>query len=337
MGQTPRGVLVALLIATVSFAWNSSPSAQQPSGLFVEVAGPAAAAADQRVARDRTRIRSRTVRIDFPQLGTRDARASAGATLQLNLFDDASYRAVLDRIDPSASGFVWVGHVVGVEMSTVTLATEDGVMTGIVLMPEAAYEIRFAGGGLHSVVQIDQSAFPPEAEPQEVPPASATPDAGVGSPQADDASVIDVMVLYTPAAAAAVGGTSAINALIASSISITNTSYANSDVVQRLRLVHSESVAYTESGDFLTDLNNVTNGSGALSGVGALRNTYRADLVTLMNSTPASTVCGIAWLLPSASSGYNVIDQRCALSNLGFAHELGHNMGLRHDWYRITP
>ena len=57
-------------------------------------------------------------------------RPTLEATLQLNLFDDASYRAVLDRIDPTQRGFVWVGHVAGVEMSTVSLATEDGVMSG---------------------------------------------------------------------------------------------------------------------------------------------------------------------------------------------------------------
>jgi hypothetical protein len=159
MSQTTRGGLVALFIATVSFAWNSAPSAQQPSGLFVEVVSTAAAAADQRVAADRTRIRSRTVRVDLPQLGTRDSRADPG-TLQLNLFDDASYRAVRDRIDLTPGGFVWVGHILGVEMSTVSLATEEGVMSGLIQTPDGTYTIGFAGNGLHSIVQIDQSAFP---------------------------------------------------------------------------------------------------------------------------------------------------------------------------------
>ena len=64
-----------------------------------------------------------------------------------------------------------------------------------------------------------------------------------------------------------------------------------------------------------------------------------------MNYTPNSSVCGIAWLMLSPSAAfseraYNVIDTRCAISNLGFSHELGHNMGLRHDWYLdngLTP
>ena len=299
------------------------------------------------MAADRTRIRSRTVRVDFTQLGTRDSRSDAGTTLQLNLFDDASYRAVLDRIDPTPGGFVWVGHIAGVEMSTVSLATEDGVMSGSILTPEAAYEVRFAGVGLHSVVQIDQSAFPPEGKPLA---ADFAPRAGNDEPaalvsQADDGSFIDVMVLYTPAATAAVGGSSAMNALISNSISVTNTAYGNSGVSQRLRLVHAEAVAYTESGALDQDLVNITNGAGTFNGVNALRNRYAADLVTLMTHTPGGQFCGIAWLMDPISTqfapgGYSAVEQSCAVGNLTFPHELGHNMGLRHDWYMdnaVTP
>ncbi len=88
----------------------------------------------------------------------------------------------------------------------------------------------------------------------------------------------------------------------------------------------------------IDDLQNVTNGVGALSGVASMRDTYRADLVTLMTATPGSPFCGVAWLMTSVSAGFqslgfNVVEQTCAVGNLTFAHELGHNMGLRHDWY----
>jgi hypothetical protein len=161
MRDASRRTLAVLFILAISLAKGPALTAQQPAGLFVEVVGPAAAAADQRVAVDRTRIRSRTVRVDFPQLGTRDARADAGTTLQLNLFEDASYRAVLDRIDPTVGGFVWVGHIAGVEMSTVSLATEDAVLSGSILMPEGVYEIRFVGGGLHAAFKLIRAPFHP--------------------------------------------------------------------------------------------------------------------------------------------------------------------------------
>ena len=53
--------------------------------------------------------------------------------------------------------------------------------------------------------------------------------------QGDDGLLIDVLVLYTPAAATAGGGTAAMNTLIANAVSPTNTSYANSGVQQRIR------------------------------------------------------------------------------------------------------
>jgi Metallo-peptidase family M12 len=329
-----------LLAAVLCLASASVLRAQSP-GLFVDVSGPGAAAADRLTSGDRTRVRSRTVRIDFPQLGTRDRRPDAGRTLVLNLFEDASYPAILDRVDLTANGFVWVGHIPGVELSTVTLATEDGVLYGSILTPAFSYVIQSAGNGLHSVAQIDQSAFRPEADPRGVDaaPSRAFDVAATPSPAADDsAAFIDVMVLYTQAAAAAAGGAAAINTLIANAVSVTNTSYGNSNVTQRLRLAYSGQVAYTESGDIETDLDNLTYSSGSLGGVASLRSTYSADIVSLVTNTPGSPFCGIGWHMSTVSSGFesfafNVVEQSCAVGALAFSHELGHNMGLRHDWY----
>lgn len=336
-----RGHLYRSLLAAVLFLGGATTlSAQQPPGLLIEVAG-GGAAADQLAAVDRTRVRARTVRIDLPQLGTREQRRTPGQSLLLNLFDDASYSATLDRIDQTSGGFVWVGHIPDVAMSTVTLAIEDGAIYGSVLTPAATFVIRSAGNGLHLVAQIDQSAFRPEADAREVdaPPGGRAELADTSLPAGDDsAAFIDVMVLYTPAAATAAGGVSAMNALIANAISLTNTAYGNSNVTQRVRLAFSGPVAYTESGDIETDLDNITNGTGGLSTVAALRNTYAADMVSLMTNTPGSLFCGIAWHMSSVSSGfesfaYSVVEQSCAVGSLAFPHELGHNMGLRHDWY----
>ncbi len=163
-----RGHLSRSLLAAVLFLGGATTlSAQQPPGLLIEVAA-GGAAADQLAAGDRTRVRARTVRVDLPQLGTREQRRTPGQSLLLNLFDDASYSATLDRIDQTSGGFVWVGHIPDVAMSTVTLAIEDGAIYGSVLTPAATFVIRSAGNGLHLVAQIDQSAFRPEADAREV-------------------------------------------------------------------------------------------------------------------------------------------------------------------------
>jgi hypothetical protein len=118
---------------------------QDPAGLFIEA--PGQPARDQ--ANDPTVVRSRPVTIRFDAL-TDASAADAGpvprSTLVLNLFDDVSYTAVIDRIDPAARGFTWVGHIPGVELSTMTLALVDAVMAGSVVMPGAVYAVRYAGG-----------------------------------------------------------------------------------------------------------------------------------------------------------------------------------------------
>jgi hypothetical protein len=313
-------------------------------GLFVD--SPVQAAADR--GQDRTTIRSRRVTIDraaIAEPGITDARMAAHPTLLLNLFDDTSFAAVLDRVDVTATGWTWVGHVSGLRMSTVTLATVGGVMVGNVVMPEAVYDIRYLGNDVNEVTQVDQSKFLSELDPIEVTPSDITAtssDATTPVAMGDDGSTIDVLVLYTPAAVTAAGGTTAaMQALIELGRSNTNTSYLNSGIAQRLNVVATQELNYTENNDLGYDLDAVTNYNGATTignTAASLRNTYGADLVMLITSPPNANGCGIAWMMGSVSSGFSsygfsVVERSCISGNYTFAHELGHNMGARHDWY----
>jgi hypothetical protein len=283
------------------------------------------------------------------------ARAPAGTAIRLDVFGDISIVAEFERFDPNARGTTWVGGVAGVPGSRVTLVYGDGLMTGSIVMPGAAYAIRPAATApagvsappsttLHVVTEIDQSGFRPESPAIEVPGAAlpaATPNL---LPQADPADTIDLLVVYTPAAESGAGGTMAILNLIDLGVSETNSAYADSGVTQRLRLVHVAPVAYTESNTTNTNLFNLRNGVGTLSGVAALRNTYAADLVMLVQNSAASS-CGVAYIMDPIgayfeSYAFSVVEFNCISPNYTFAHELGHNMGLRHDWYvdnALTP
>src|SRR5579863_2541327 len=66
--------------------------------------------------------------------------------------------------------------------------------------------------------------------------------------------VIDVMVLYTPQAAAEAGGTLAIMNRIDRAIAQANMAMADSQVNATLRLVHEAPVYYAQSGVLGTDL-----------------------------------------------------------------------------------
>lgn len=151
---------------------------------------------------------------------------------------------------------------------------------------------------------------------------------------------VDIMVLYTKGAQAVPNGHD-IDARIASYIEYTNTAYAKSGVNIRLRLVHKQLLDwanYYHVSD--PNLRNFT----ADSQVQRLREQYGADLVHLINRAGKSqnyVSCGTAWLGDGNKNSdlfnsgakeiaYGLTGVDCGLST--FAHELGHNMGLRHSY-----
>ncbi|MDB5318911.1 MAG: conserved repeat domain protein [Phycisphaerales bacterium] len=154
------------------------------------------------------------------------------------------------------------------------------------------------------------------------------------------ATVIDVMVVYDADAKTFLGNISdsAIQKLIRQSIDSANQVHYNTNDNVVLRLVHTEQIAYSnDNGDIGTDLNRLqgTN-DGFMDGVHALRNTYGADLVSLI-STP-SFRGGLANLLvdPNAfnrqTEAFSVISaDAIGPGSFVMAHEMGHNMGAGHE------
>ena len=142
---------------------------------------------------------------------------------------------------------------------------------------------------------------------------------------------IDVAVVYTPTARELVGGTAAIEAEIDLMVAETNqVYYAASGVRHRLALVARAEVPYTESGDTANDLFRLADPSdGQLDEVHDLRDRVGADLVHLVVGEGAGDGVAFQNGAFSVSKTYGV-----ARPN-SFAHELGHNMGLLHDRYKV--
>jgi hypothetical protein len=321
-------ILIALPIAgfTVLAAPEDPQSAQ---GLFVA----AGAQGSLDGGGDVTVVRTRFVDVDLDILEA----AEVGDRIVLNLYDDAVFDAVLERKEATFSGgYAWIGHLWGQDLSQIILVAGDGQVAGNVSLPGAFYQVRYGGNGVHAIRQIDQSAFPPELQPLE-PLASGEASAAAPEAPADACADIDVMVVWTPAARTAAGGTTAMENLVNLAVAETNQSYINSGLTQRIHLAHMEEVSYTESGDMYTDLVRLTNpGDGYMDNVHTLRDTHYADLVSLFSET--GQACGIAWMMSSVSStfensAFSVVARTCATGYYSFGHEMGHNMGARHDWY----
>jgi hypothetical protein len=281
--------------------------------------------------------RKRAVQVDVAQL---QSLAAAGAAQRfiVHLFDDARFEAQIVSTDSTADGgTIHVARLVGVPDGQAIFVVNGRIVSGSITLPGAFYQVRTIAGGAQIVQQLDHSQFPPDEPFLPTPRFELAPEV---APQAmgDTGATIDVMVAYTATTRANAGGTAQILNQINLAIAETNQAYANSAIVPRLRLVHAVEVAYTETGNSGTDLDRLTyTNDGYIDQLHTLRNTYGADLVSLMVENGGG-YCGIGWLMTNVSTsfapyGFSVVARGCATGYYSFAHELGHNMGARHDTY----
>ncbi|MBW8009953.1 MAG: hypothetical protein FVQ83_01750 [Chloroflexi bacterium] len=336
--------IIMILGAMSTSVALSSPALEGPEDLFVSsTADPA-----MDFSNDPLVVRGRTVTLNNNLLDTiayiPQDKGFQPFSLSLNLFDDKVFSTVIERTDLDINGSLsMVGRLEGIELSDVTITINEGVMWASVVYPGGFYRVRYAGNAdIHVIHEINPEMFPPEY-PGEFDQGSLTPPTESEPAQTvhqdvlgDDGSVIDVMVVYTHAARISVGGVPAMDALIATAISETNTGYDNSNINPDINLVHSVEVSYTEV-DYPTDLDRLTDPSdGYMDNVNVLRDTYHADVVIMISGINDN--CGWAWIMPTVSTYYelyafSIVWHGCATGSYIFAHEIGHNQGARHDWY----
>ena len=206
-----------------------------------------------------------------------------------------------------SGSYTWIGYLDGIEQSQVTLVVKDEVMSGNITLSDVFYQVRYMGDGVHAIYRIDQSAFPSEKEPvsMDIPHERSFPDTAM----ADDGSVIDVLVVYTGAALAVAGGTTAMGTLIDLAVAETNTGYGNSNIAQSVNLVHTAEVSYDESGfNWSTTLSRLRSTTdGYMDNAHTLRDAYSADeVVLIVNNTG---YCGIGYLYSVASTAFSVVSR----------------------------
>lgn len=308
-------VLLPLLLAFCVF----SAEGFETKRLFTLSGTPAASA-------DKSSVASvRESPVVFGSGSLRDA-----GVLQIELFDGVVREAFLAGIENRAlDDYTWRGKLVdGNTENDVVLTFRKGFVSGLIQTASAAYEI-VPRGDRHLLVELDGARFPEcggGLRSDDGPPPQREAVASV-----DSGDRIDVLVVYTTATKNFLGGDAQAQTLSQQAVDATNTAYSNSRVNQRIRMVRAQEWVYTESGSGSTDLSNLRNSAEIQS----LRNTWNADLVAMIGEVTG--VCGVGYLMGSntaagnPNNGFTVTARSCAVGNLTFAHELGHNMGSQHN------
>ena len=244
----------------------------------------------------------------------------AGA-LSLNVNADIRYDVLAEHTEPTKWGYSLSGRITGGTLGFVTLVVHDEAVAGHLWTPDRSYEIVPLGDGAHVVREVNESANIQcgTAMTAESPATVETSDDG-----ADDGSVVDILVVWTPAAEARAGGENSMKARVDLAIAFTNDAFRRSGIFTALKLVGAEKVDYEEASNLPLDRLRDPK-DGHLDDVLVLRDAVGADLVHLFTAGGG----GVAYLGEAFAVSSNV---------LLFAHEIGHNFGVHHarDDLRIS-
>ncbi|CAM9926139.1 unnamed protein product [Ascophyllum nodosum] len=248
-------------------------------------------------------------------------------------------------------GIAW-GQVCNAETFSLKVAAnnEDGTISVTRTIP-------CTEGGEDGICVVEEEIKPQEESPGVIPP-TASRGLRAGNPSIDAMAAlgvrnvlnaerqlqtcscdtspeVDVMMLHTVDARDLLGGVSdsQMETILSAAFSSSQEAMANSNIGLSLRLVHVQPI---ELG--LVGIDEVTIAQLRRDAtVGALRDTYGADLVQLVHDLEES--CSIGYISSgNADFAFSVADANC-LDSFSHTHEFGHNLGCdnnREDATTIT-
>lgn len=252
-------------------------------------------------------------------------------------------------------------------IATLVVNEARRTMVGIIRYGRTLVQIEPLANGLHAILEIKPTGFPDEADPTEPPEnvdtrehlnqlapspdhsgenASLLPNETACSTDETAPYIIDILAFYTRSVMEIAGGSpEAVQSRLIAIVNDANRIYMDNDIPIHLNLLQPPELAPDsdpqgrnpeQGGDLQEDLNVLTGvgGQTELSKTAtSLRVERKADLVTLF--VEAGNICGKGivntWNNPNPDIAFSVVVESCSIAKLSFLHELGHNMGARHE------
>lgn len=287
--------------------------------------------------------------VDFAALAS--FLESNDGAVRVPLSQDTDILATFDRVvTRGAHTTTLIGQVVDDSFSDILLVFHDGAVHGSIAFHDTNthYQFTMAGNGDVAIRQLDTHSFDggcgnPEVLAGDVDSfvEEAVADAFEGEVLAAPAgsTPFDIVVGYSYEARQSDGGTAVIEARIIASVDRLNTAFSNSDAgdwfCSLLAMMEDPDQTFTDAdysnmNNLWVDLRQTDNdGNVTLDTIIDLKVELGADQATFICNAPISGTSGIAGR-PGTSA---VVARTYMTSNrITFAHELGHNLGLRHAW-----
>ncbi len=169
------GMLAATIAVLMLLFTTTTGHAQTPPELFTPVVGPAEAPTSGPAKMRRWVIRqtyatvNTSLLINAGKVLNNNTEANEAPKITLNLFPDANFVVVIDRVRVSGTGgtTVYFGHLEGNEYSNVTIGIGSGghTVARVTIGNGRSFKVQYFSDNIHVIKEIDDSKRPPHRKP----------------------------------------------------------------------------------------------------------------------------------------------------------------------------
>ncbi len=263
-----------------------------------------------------------------------DENALQSPTLNINISGVMDLEITRTRFEERPPFYSWIGKVKGGGDAFFSL--HEGHISGSFDTYRGRYVLELINGKLHALIRVNPAEPPgdPKAPTLQAPQSQldAKPAAGKTETAAGPA-IIDILIAYTPAAAASLGDFASV---VNRTVDEANQAFRNSGNAVTVRWLD----FYQSSLPELASLEQMVETFRQDAVAKQRRLKANADVAILLVKTGGGKeACGAAYpgpLLP-ATHGFAVVRTDCLSSYYTLAHEIGHLIGADHEQDAPAP